>query len=122
MPARAFNRFLTENESFRFDNGSVEEITVRQTVRGGRATTTVTPRYQDLSIEPTGEGGGVVGSVTRAVKDFVAGAFVVRSRNPDEDGKNLRIARTVRRYDRASPWTQFLWFGIRDGLVEVMKE
>jgi hypothetical protein len=122
MPARAFNRFLTENESFRFDNGSVEEITVRQTVRGGRAMTTVTPRYQDLSIEPTGEGGGVVGSVTRAVKDFVAGAFVVRSRNPDEDGKNLRIARTVRRYDRASPWTQFLWFGIRDGLVEVMKE
>jgi hypothetical protein len=122
MPAEAFNRFLTENESFRFDNGSVEEITVRQTVRGGRATTVVTPRYRDLSVEPTGDGGGVIGSATRAVEEFVTQAFGVRSRNPDEDGKKLRTARTLRRYDQISPWTQFIWIGIRDGLVEVMKE
>jgi hypothetical protein len=120
MPLEAFNRFLTENESVRFDNGWVEEIVFRQTVRGGRARATVTPRYRDLSVEPTGEGGGVVGSVKRAVEDFVAGAFVVRSRNPD-DGK-LRTARTVRRWDPGLRWTQFLWFGLRDGLLEVVKE
>jgi hypothetical protein len=122
MSVKAFNRFLTENESFEFDNGWVEEIAFRQTVRGGRATTTVTPRYRELSIEPTGEGGGVIGSVKRAVEELVAGIFVVRSRNPDEDGKNLRTARTVRRYNPATGWTQFIWFGLREGLVEVVKE
>lgn len=51
-----------------------------------------------------------------------AGVFVVRSRNPDEDSENLRTATTVRRYDPAIGWTQFLWFGLRDGLLEVVKE
>jgi hypothetical protein len=64
----------------------------------------------------------VIGSATRAVEEFVTQAFGVRSRNPDEDGKKLRTARTLRRYDQISPWTQFIWIGIRDGLVEVMKE
>jgi hypothetical protein len=122
MPAAAFNRFLAENESFEFDNGWVEGITFRQTARGGRASTVVTPRYRDLSVESTDEGGGLIGSVKRAVGEFIAGAFVVRSRNPDEDGDDLRTARTVRRYDPANTWIRFLWFSLRDGLTEVLKE
>ena len=90
MSATAFNRFLGENESFEFGEGSVDGIDFRQTVSGGRAFTTVTPRYHDVSVRPTGEGGGVLGSVKRAVKKFVANAFVVHDRNPDEDGDHLR--------------------------------
>jgi len=122
MPAGAFNRFLAVNEAFEFDGGRVEEIAFRQTVTGGRARTTVTPRYRDLSVEPTGEGGGVIGSVKRSVEEFLAGAFVVRSGNPDDDGENLRTARTVRRYDPTESWIQFLWFGLRDGLMEAVEE
>ncbi len=122
MPAKAFNRFLRENEPFEFDNGWVEGIDFRQEVKGGRATTTLTPRYRDLSVNATGEGGGLIGSVKRAAKEFVAQAFVVRSGNPDEDGENLRTARTVRRYDPATTWLQFSWFSLRDGLMEVLKE
>jgi len=122
MPAAAFNRFLVENESFEFEDGWVEGITFRQTARGGRARTVLTPRYHDLSVEPTDDGGGMIGSVKRAVEEFVADAFVVRSRNPDEDGDNLRSARTVRRYDRAQGWIRFLWFSLRDGLKEALKE
>jgi hypothetical protein len=47
---------------------------------------------------------------------------VVRSRNPDEDGDNLRTARTVRRYDPANSWIRFLWFSLRDALTEALKE
>ena len=86
MSATAFNRFLSENESFDFGEGSVEGIDFRQTVSGGRALTTVTPRYHDVSVRPTSDGGGLLGSVKRAVKKFVANAFVVDDRNPDEDG------------------------------------
>jgi hypothetical protein len=122
MSATAFNRFLAENESFEFEDGWIEGITFRQTARNGRATTTLTPRYRDLSVEPTAEGGGLVGSVKREVAEFIADAFVVRSRNPDEDGDNLRTARTVRRYDPANNWIRFLWFSLRDGLKEALQE
>jgi hypothetical protein len=122
MPAAAFNRFLAENESFEFEDGWVEGIAFRQTARGGRARTVLTPRYRDLSVEPTDDGGGLIGSVKRAVEEFIADAFVVRSRNPDEDGDNLRTARTGRRYDPANGWVRFLWFSLRDGLKEAMKE
>jgi hypothetical protein len=120
MSAGAFNRFLAENESFEFAKGSVDSIDFRQTVSGGRALTTVTPRYHDVSVSPTSHGGGVVGSVKRAVKKFVANAFVVDDRNPDDDG--LRTARIVRHYDPARTWLQFLWTGLRDGLMEALKE
>ncbi len=121
MSAAAFNQFLGENESFEFESGRVEGITFRQTVKGGRAATTLTPRYRDLSVESTGEGGGVIGSVTRAVEEFIADAFVVRSRNTDDDG-DPRTARTVRRHDPTQSWVQFLWLGLRDGLKEALKE
>jgi hypothetical protein len=72
MPTKAFNRFLSVNEGFECDGGGVEGIDVRQTMRAGRTRTTVTPRYRDLSVDPTGEGGGVIGSVTRGAKEFLA--------------------------------------------------
>ena len=72
MPAGAFNRFLGENESFEFAKGSVDSVDFRQTARGARALTTVTPRYHDVSVRPSGHGGGAIGSVGRAVKKFVA--------------------------------------------------
>jgi len=122
MPAAAFNRFLAENEAFEVESGRIEGITFRQTAKGGRAATTLTARYRDLSVETTGDGGGVIGAVSREVKEVLADAFVVRSRNPDEDGDNLRTARTVRRYDPSQSWFQFLWLGLRDGLTATVKE
>jgi hypothetical protein len=64
----------------------------------------------------------VIGSVTRGAKEFLAGAFTVRSRNPDDNGKDLRTGRTVRRYPPERTWLQFIWFALRDGLTEVAKE
>jgi hypothetical protein len=122
MPAGVFNRFLSSNEAFEFGDGQIDSITIEQTARRGVATTVITPRYHDLSVDPTGEGGGPIGSVSRAVKKFVANAFVVRSRNPGEDGKDLRTVRTVRPYDPTKTWVQFLWLSLRDGLMEGIKE
>jgi hypothetical protein len=122
MPAAAFNRFLAENEAFEVERGVVESVVFRQAARGGRARTTLTARYRDLSVETTGDGGGVIGAVTREVKEVLADALVVRSRNPEEDGDNLRTTRTVRRYERSQSWLQFLWLGLRDGLMATVKE
>ncbi|HEX6104191.1 MAG TPA: hypothetical protein VFZ26_01325, partial [Gemmatimonadales bacterium] len=122
MPAEAFNRFLSLNEPFEFEDGRVERIDFRQTAQDGRVRTVLTPRYRDLSVSPTGEGGGLLGDVVREVKELVANALVVRSRNPEENGEDLRVARTTRRYDPTSTWIQFLWFSLRDALMEGIKE
>jgi hypothetical protein len=122
MSAAEFNRMLSENEAYEVADGSIESITFEQATDAGHTVTTLTPRYYDLSVQPTGEGGGLFGSVKRSVKKFVANAFKVRSRNPGEDGKNLRIARTARRYDPADPWIRHLWISLRDGLMEGVKE
>lgn len=122
MPASAFNRFLSVNEPFELERGWIERVTFRQTATRGLAVTTLTPRYRDFSVEPTGDGGGIIGSVVREVKELIADAFVVRSRNPEEDGQNLRTARTARRYDPRNTWIQFLWLSVRDAVMEAMKE
>ena len=122
MRAAAFNQFLTVNEDWEFGEGTVDRIDFRQSARAGRVVTTLTPRYHDLSVSPTGDRGGLVGSVKRTVEKFLANAFVVEDRNPDEDGEHLRTARTVRRYDGRRTWIQFLWVSLRDGLMEGLKE
>ena len=122
MPASAFNRYLSENEAYEFGDGAIHEITFRQSARAGVARTTLTPRYRDLSVEPTGEGGGIVGSVKRTVTKFVANALVVRSDNPADGGDDMRVARTVRRYDPRDTWIQFLWFSLRDALTQGLEE
>ena len=66
MSAASFNRFLGENESFEFESGRIEGITFRQAAKGGRVTTTLTPRSRDRSVEAADEGGGLAGSVKRA--------------------------------------------------------
>jgi hypothetical protein len=122
MPAKAFNRFLSPNEAFDFDGGLVEEVAFEQTVTAGRARTTVVPRYRDLSVDAVGEGGGIIGSVTRGAKEFLAQAFAVRSSNPEDAGEEPRVARTVRRYDAELPWLRFLWLSLREALLEVVRE
>jgi len=46
----------------------------------------------------------------------------VRSSNPGDPAKPPRVARTVREYYPTSTWLQFLWFSLREGLLEVVKE
>jgi hypothetical protein len=121
MSATAFNRILSPNEDYELERGWIEAVTFRQSARGGRVVTTLTPRYYDLSARPTGTGGGLLGSVKRGIEKFVINAFKLRSRNPD-DGGDLRTARTARRYDPASGWLHFLWLTLRDGMMETIKE
>ena len=116
MRAVALNDFLSENQPFKLDKGQVDGVEFRQVATGGSVTTTLTPRYQDLSVTPSDTGGGVFTSVKRAMKKVWANTFKVRSENPDDDGKPPRTVRTRRRYDPSNSWVQFLWFGLRDGL------
>jgi hypothetical protein len=120
MSATTINDFLAENESIKLEKGWVDGIEFSQVATRGRATTTLTPRYRELTVESSSEGGGVIGSVKRAFVKFAANTFKVREENPEDDGKKLRTAKTVRVYDPTKSWISFLWLGLRDGLTEVI--
>jgi hypothetical protein len=120
MPATALNEFLAENQPFKLQEGEVDAVEFRQTALRGTATTNITPRYRKLSVEPSDTGGSVFSSVKRAMNKVWANTFKIRSENPEDDGKRLRTAITLRTYDPANTWIQFLWFGLRDGLREVI--
>lgn len=120
MPATALNQFLAEAENIKFGSGQVDRIDFELKASNGFVVARVTPRYRNLSVDVTGKGGGVIGSVKRAVVEFAANAFKVRSDNPEGEGKAARSARASRPYNPEHSWIQFLWFGTRDGLKEVI--
>ena len=122
MPATSINRFMGEVESIRLAKGQVDSIDFRQVVRRGKSRTTLTPRYHDLSLESSEEGGGVIGTVKREVVKFVANTFKVHDENPTEDGKHVRVANAIVVYDPTSSWISFIWYGLREGLkLTIMK-
>lgn len=120
MPATALNQFLAEAETIKFGDGQVERIDVELRASKGVAVARATPRYRKLSIDVVGKGGGVLGSVKRAVVEFAANAFKVRSDNPEREGKRPQSSRATRRYNPEHSWIQFIWFGTRDALKEVI--
>jgi hypothetical protein len=122
MPATAINAFLGEVESMELANGQVDSIDFKQVVKRGRSVTTMTPRYHDLSIESAEEGGGVIGSVKREVVKFLANTFKVHDENPTDDGKHVRVANAIVKYDPTKSWITFIWHGLREGLkLTIMK-
>ncbi len=122
MPATAINPFLGEVEGFKLAKGQVDSIDFRQVVVRGRSKTTLTPRYHDLSVELAEKGGGVIGSVKRAVVKVVANTFKVHDENPTDDGKHVRVANAIVPYDPTKSWFQIIWHGLREGLkLTVMK-
>ncbi len=116
MPATAINAFLGEVEAMQLAPGEVDSIDFHQVVKRGRSVTTMTPRYHDLSVESSDEGGGVIGSVKRGVVKFVANSFKLHDENPSDDGKQVRVANAIVRYDPTKSWITFIWHGLREGL------
>ena len=64
----------------------------------------------------------MVGSVKRAVVKFAANAFKIHHENPGDDGKRVRVAQGIVKYDPTKSWITFVWMGLREGLkLTIMK-
>jgi hypothetical protein len=122
MPAATVNPFLEQVEAYRLASGQVDSVAFRQVMTRGRSVTTLTPWYRDLAVEMVDDGGGVVGSVKRAVVKLAANTFKIHHDNPDDDGKHVRMAQGIVKYDSTKSWITFVWQGLREGLrLTVMK-
>jgi hypothetical protein len=128
MSALAFNPFVVETQALRMEHGRVATIDFRLAVENGVARGTITPRYNDLSVSITRSGsdgilgsGGILGGAARGIASLAAGTRL-RSDNPDDPASAPRIGTIRRRFTPDQTLIAFLWAGVRDGLLSVVRK
>ncbi len=129
MPATKFNAFIHETLPMRLDKGRIVEITFDAAVVNGVARGTVTPRYNDLTVEVTGRGskgilgtGGVIGDAARGIATAVGNLTELRSDNPEDGETAPRTGAITHIFTPRETLPTFVWTSIRDGLFAVVRK
>lgn len=128
MPADVLNPFIMETRGLRVQRGRVIGVGLEVVVRGGVALGTVTPRYTDLSLSVTRSGsagilgsGGILGGAARGVASFAAG-LAVRADNPERSAGQPSSGVIAHAFRSDETLIQFVWIGLRDGLLRVVRK
>ena len=124
MPAPALNPFIVGIAPMQFKEGRILGITFGATVTNGVARGQLRPRWDSLFVDITqnaGGGGGILGGLKRAVTKFAANEFVLQSENSDAGDKPPRDGPIAHRWIPRETVLQFMWNGIRDGLMPLVK-
>lgn len=128
MSALEFNAFVEQVGGVRVQNGDVAGATFNVNVRHGVASGTIMPLFSNLSVSVTRKGstgilgnGGILGGAARSIASLAANQLMVRASNPD--GSNPPRVGTIRHtYTPRQTLISFIWVGIRDGLMSVVKK
>jgi hypothetical protein len=128
MPVTSLNPFIRETMPLRLTNGRVVGISFHATVTDGVARGAVTPRYNDLTVAVTQRGssgivgrGGVLGGAARGIASFFGNWMKVRANNPEEVAATPRSGTIRHTFTSDETLPAFLWAGVRDGLLAVVK-
>lgn len=124
MPATAMNPFIVGIAPMQFKEGRILGITFGANVTNGVARGQIRPRWDSLFVDITqtaSGGGGILGGIKRAVTKFAANEFVLQSENSDAGDKPPRDGPIVHRWVPRETLLQFMWNGIRDGLMPLVK-
>jgi len=128
MPAAAFNSFVVQTQALQIERGRVAGVTFNVAVTNGVAAGTITPRFTDLSVSVTRRGSegilgnrGIFGGAARGIASLAAG-LALRQSNPDGPFDEPRVGTIDRTLTPGEPLIAFLWSGVRDGLLAVVKK
>ncbi len=124
MPAPAMNPFIVGIAPMQFKEGRILGITFGATVTNGVARGQLRPRWDSLFVDITpnaGGGGGILGGIKRAVTKFAANEFVLKSENSDAGDDPPEDGAIVHRWIPRETVLQFMWNGIRDALLPLVK-
>ncbi len=120
LSLKKLNTFLIPNERKEIVGGVVESGDLRMDVRKGVATTTITPRYHDLSMRILAENPKSKRGILEGLKTFVANTFILRSNNVDKDGQKAKTATTSRRWAKKEEFLEFVWKSLRKSLGAII--
>ena len=128
MPAAAFNAFVVETRALQIETGLVADVAFAVGVRNGVAVGTITPRFNDLAVSITRDGsdgilggGGLLGGAARGIASFAA-KRVLRANNPVRGTSVPLVGQIYHIFTPEETLIAFLWTGLRDGLLTVVKK
>ncbi len=122
MPAAALNPFIDGALGARFTSGQVRGISFEADITNGTARGRVIPRYEGLWIELPGVArSGFLSGLRRAVAKFAANQFLLREDNLTGGSDAPRNGPIIHKWRRDETLLQFIWNGVRDGLLQVVK-
>jgi hypothetical protein len=107
-----------------FKEGRILGITFGANVTNGVARGQLRPRWDSLFVDITqnaGGGGGILGGLKRAVTKFAANEFVLKSENSDAGDDPPEDGAILHRWAPRETLLQFMWNGIRDALLPLVK-
>jgi hypothetical protein len=121
MPLTAFNRFAARNAMGFVRRGESQGIRFEGRIDDDYATGRIIFQYRDLKLGVTGHGGGIAGKVARHVGSFLVNNFKLQRENPPHgDLDQLHSAPIARRRQLSEDLVPFLWFSLRDALMQLM--
>jgi len=128
MSAPALNPFVVETQALQIESGQVAGVAFSVAVRNGVASGTITPRFTDLSVSVTRRGSegllgsrGIFGGAARGIASFAAG-MTLRQDNPDSPVDEPRMGTIDRTFTPDEALIAFVWSGVRDGLLSVVRK
>ncbi len=123
MPAAALNPLMLAVAPATFEKGEILGIDFDATTHDGDSRGTARPRFQDLSVAlPSVGRTGVLGGVRRAIAKTFANAFVVRSDNFAQPGKDPpKDGAIAHGWIPSESLIQHLWHALRDALIDVAR-
>ena len=114
------NSYLVTNERKEVEGGKFLNGELHMNVKSGAGVTTVTPRYTDLDMKVLPDDTKQKGGLIEGIKSFVANTFVLRTYNVDEKGEKAYSATTSYRRSRKEEFFQFIWYGMRKSIQDVV--
>jgi hypothetical protein len=128
MAADEFNDYVVETFPLRITNGQVASIAFRATVTNGSARGTITPIYDNLALAVTRTGstgilgrGGFFGGAARKIASLAGNWKMVYARNPEEKGRDPRVAAIRHTFTTNETLPAFIWTSLREGLLTILK-
>jgi hypothetical protein len=114
------NSYLITNERKEITKGKCLGGELRMDVKAGHGITTVTPRYEDVSLNVMATDAKQSRGILEGIKTFVANSFVLRTNNVDNGNSKAVSGTTTSIYSSKEEFFQFIWLALRKSLGKVV--
>ncbi len=114
------NSYLVSNERKEITSGKCLGGALRMDVKSGRGITTVSPRYEDVSIKVLATGAKESPGILEGIKTFMANTFVLRTNNVDNGDKKAASGTTALIYTKDEEFFQYIWLALRKSIGKVV--
>ncbi len=116
LDVKRLNTYLIPVERKELTEGTVDNADIRMVIRNGVATTSLTPRYHDLSMKVLSDKPKESRGILEGIKTFLGNLLVLKSNNMDKPGKRALTSTTTLRRAKTSEFFEFLWLALRKSI------